>query len=64
MPSLAARIAHAGGTVDACAIGRAARSVLTSPDAWRDRGTVDEILQELKLLWHCVVRHGGPRRGA
>lgn len=61
MPSLAARIADTRGMVDACAIGRAARSVVTSEGAWRDRGAVDDVLQELKLLWHCVVRFGGPR---
>jgi Protein of unknown function (DUF3626) len=60
MPSLAARIACSRGIVNAHAIGKAARSLATSPDAWQDRGAADEVLQELKLLWHCVVRSGQP----
>jgi len=57
MPSLAQRVAPSG-TVDASAIGAAVRELHEHPDAWRDRGTFDEVLQELKLLWHVLVRYG------
>jgi hypothetical protein len=46
------------------AIGQAARSVVTSPDAWRERGAASDMLQQRKLLWPCVVRYGGSRRAA
>lgn len=59
MPSLAARIAGAG-RVDAAAIGRAAAQVVRDPSAWADRGSPAEVLQELKLLWHVLVRFGQP----
>ena len=59
MPSLAARVARAG-VVDASAIGDAARDLHRQPDAWLDRGTYPEVLQELKLLWHVLVKFGKP----
>ncbi|KAK3305989.1 uncharacterized protein B0T15DRAFT_533988 [Chaetomium strumarium] len=57
MPSLAARVAR-DGIVDARAIGDAVRELKRNPDTWRDRGSYDEVLQELKLLWHVLVRYG------
>lgn len=64
IPPLAARIregfASQGEPVDAALIGRAAASVVTEPDLWLDRGTVDETLQHLKQLWHVLVRYGHP----
>jgi hypothetical protein len=57
MPSLAERVAPTG-FVDAGAIGVAVRALHRDPDAWRDRGSVGEVLQELKLLWHVLVRYG------
>ena len=57
MPSLAARVAR-DGVVDARAIGEAARSLFGDRAAWADRGTYAEVLQELKLLWHVLVRCG------
>lgn len=57
MPSLAARIAR-DGAVDARAIGDAAVAVFRNPLAWTERGTYAEIIQELKLLWHVLVRCG------
>ena len=57
MPSLGARIAKRG-FIDAAAIGAAAVDLKRSPESWRDRGVYDEVLQELKLLWHVLVRYG------
>ena len=61
MPSLAARVAR-DGRVNAHAIGLAVDTAVRNPDAWRDRGTPADVLQELKLLWHVLVRTGGPHR--
>ncbi|MEK4143223.1 MULTISPECIES: DUF3626 domain-containing protein [Paenibacillus] len=61
MPSLAKRIAH-HGYIDTSMIGSAAMHLKHDPAAWRDRGTEKEVLQELKLLWHVLVRYGKPLR--
>ncbi|MEF3305592.1 DUF3626 domain-containing protein [Paenibacillus sp. GYB003] len=61
MPSLAKRIAR-NGVIDASAIGAAAIDLKRDPDRWSDRGTYKEALQELKLLWHVLVRYGKPFR--
>lgn len=57
MPSLAERIA-VHGYVDAVAIGKAAVDLKRDPAAWADRGGYAEVLQELKLMWHVLVRFG------
>jgi Protein of unknown function (DUF3626) len=62
MPSLARRIAPSG-FVDAAALGAAVRHLHDHPAAWADRGCFDEVLQELKLLWHVLVRYGQPLSG-
>lgn len=62
MPSLARRVARSG-TVDASAIGAAVRDLRANPAAWEDRGGLDDVLQELKLLWHVLVGYGAPRVG-
>ena len=62
MPSLAARVAL-DGRIDAAAIGVAARALKRDPAAWSDRGDYATVLQELKLLWHVLVRFGRPRAG-
>lgn len=59
MPSLARRIAH-GGIIDTSMLGAAAMDLKAHPDAWRDRGTYSQVLQEIKLLWHVLVRYGRP----
>ena len=59
MPSLARRIAR-GDVVDAATLGQAAQSLHAEPAAWADRGDPAAVLQELKLLWHCLVRYGHP----
>ncbi|MGG4128762.1 DUF3626 domain-containing protein [Paenibacillus illinoisensis] len=59
MPSLAKRIAQRN-FIDANIIGSAAMDLKRNPRNWRDRGTYKEVLQELKLLWHVLVRYGKP----
>ncbi len=59
MPSLAKRISH-GDTIDASKIGLAAKSLKEHPHSWEDRGHYDDVLQELKLLWHVLVKFGKP----
>jgi hypothetical protein len=60
MPSLAKRIAR-GGLIDAEAIGSAAMDLKLEPGAWSDRGSYREVLQELKLMWHVLLRYGQPQ---
>ena len=57
MPSLAQLVGRER-MLDVSMIGAAVRDLLANPDAWKDRGTVEEVLQELKLLWHVLVRCG------
>ncbi|KAL7920376.1 hypothetical protein ACQKWADRAFT_328823 [Trichoderma austrokoningii] len=57
MPSLATRVAYKG-TVDVQAIGEGVKDFMSDAEQWADRGTVAEVLQELKLLWHVLVRYG------
>ncbi|ETT29381.1 hypothetical protein C161_30151 [Paenibacillus sp. FSL R5-192] len=59
MPSLAKRIAKSD-LIDADIIGSAAMDLKRNPSHWSDRGTYTEVLQELKLLWHVLVRYGKP----
>ncbi|MBD7963910.1 DUF3626 domain-containing protein [Fictibacillus norfolkensis] len=59
MPSLAKRIAK-NQLIDAHLIGEAVMDLTRNPVAWSDRGTQKEILQELKLLWHVLVKYGKP----
>ncbi|EHK24076.1 uncharacterized protein TRIVIDRAFT_45742 [Trichoderma virens Gv29-8] len=57
MPSLAARIAF-NGIVDARVIGEAVRDMVAYNGLLGDREDLGEGLQELKLLWHVLVRYG------
>ncbi|WP_152397222.1 DUF3626 domain-containing protein [Paenibacillus guangzhouensis] len=59
MPALARRIGR-DGYIDTCMIGAAAKELKRHPDVWRDRGTYAEVLQELKLIWHVLVKYGRP----
>jgi hypothetical protein len=59
MPSLASRIA-VDGVVDAEKIGAAVRDLAANPVRWADQGSYAEMLQEFKLLWHVLVKYGGP----
>ncbi|MEJ9115735.1 DUF3626 domain-containing protein [Bacillus paramobilis] len=61
MPSLARRIAR-NNCIDANIIGSAVVDLKSNPLSWSDRGTYEEVLQELKLLWHVLVRFGKPNR--
>jgi hypothetical protein len=59
MPSLAKRIATpTKDYIDVNMIGRAAAELSRSPQSWSDRGSYGEVLQELKLLWHVLVKYG------
>lgn len=66
MVPLAARIdaefGASSGEIDAALLGVAAATVSRSPERWSDWGTVDETLQHIKQLWHCLVRFGRPHR--
>ena len=57
MPSLARRIAREG-RIDPFVIGKAARQLKLHPEEWVDRGSYEHCLQELKLLWHVLVKFG------
>lgn len=59
MPSLASRISE-NGMINARIIGDAARDAMQHPQNWSDRGALQDNLQELKMLWHCLVRFGEP----
>lgn len=59
MPSLAERIAR-HGFVNARVIGEAVQDLAGQPERWADRGTPSEMLQELKYIWHVLVRFGEP----
>ncbi|WP_159887716.1 DUF3626 domain-containing protein [Paenibacillus puerhi] len=59
MPSLAKRIAI-DNLVDARAVGAAVNDLKRNPELWSDRGSYEEVLQELKYMWHVLVRFGEP----
>ncbi|AJS58961.1 DUF3626 domain-containing protein [Paenibacillus sp. IHBB 10380] len=61
MPSLAKRIAR-NDFIDVSMIGSAAMDLKRDPISWSDRGCYKEVLQELKLLWHVLVKYGKPLR--
>ncbi|RHW41959.1 DUF3626 domain-containing protein [Neobacillus notoginsengisoli] len=61
MPSLAKRIAHKH-IISANLIGDAAMGLKRNAVSWSDRGSYNEVLQELKLLWHVLVKFGKPFR--
>lgn len=57
MPSLARRIAI-DNRIDASGVGIAVNDLQCNPDLWSDRGNYEEVLQELKFMWHVLVRFG------
>lgn len=59
IPSLAMRIAR-HCRIDASMIGDAVMDLKHNPSRWIDRGSCKEVLQELKLLWHVLVKYGKP----
>lgn len=60
MPSLAKRVAP-DGLLNVSKIGEAAASLKQNPKAWKDRGSEKDVLQELKLLWHVLLKFGQPK---
>lgn len=56
MPTLARRIAR--DILDARTLGEAAVHLARDPEAWADHGDPARNLQDLKRLWHVLVRHG------
>lgn len=62
MPSLAKRIAR-NGYIDTSMIGEAVYDLRRNPLLWAERGNYEELLQELKYLWHVLVRFGEPFTG-
>lgn len=59
MPRLARRIAP-DRVLDVATIGAAAASLRFEPGAWRNWGSHEETLQQLKQLWHVLVHYGSP----
>ncbi|MEH7237728.1 DUF3626 domain-containing protein [Bacillus sp. JJ1562] len=59
MPSLAKRIGQ-NNVIDASIIGTAVMDLKRNPASWSNCGDYKEVLQELKLLWHVLVRYGKP----
>ena len=59
MPSLAKRVAPKG-LLTPYLIGKAAMLLKQDPVSWSNRGSYKEVLQELKLLWHVLVKYGEP----
>ncbi|MGI2296138.1 DUF3626 domain-containing protein [Paenibacillus sp. GXUN7292] len=57
MPSLAKRIAQESH-IDASVIGAAVNNLKRHPELWKDRGSYEEVLQELKYMWHVLVQYG------
>ena len=57
MPVLAKRIAETND-INARIIGSAMKDMYSQPDQWSDYGTMKEITQDIKLLWHVLVRYG------
>ncbi|KAK0624187.1 hypothetical protein B0T14DRAFT_425163 [Immersiella caudata] len=62
VPSLAQRVAK-DGAVTAKDIGDAVRELARDPEAWKERGSQSHVMQELKWLWHVLVRYGKPFDG-
>ncbi|MFO0663875.1 MAG: DUF3626 domain-containing protein [Polyangiaceae bacterium] len=60
MPTLAARISG-GAEFDAATLGRAARSLHDEPQTWSDWDTSAGTWQDIKRLWHVLVRFGRER---
>lgn len=61
MPSLAKRISRKG-ILTTEMIGNAVRDLSEHIDTWKEHGSYIDNLQELKLLWHILVKYGNPLR--
>ncbi|MGF1743288.1 DUF3626 domain-containing protein [Vibrio profundum] len=60
MPLLAKRVISSGEYLTTNMIGDSAQSLKTNPELWSDYGSIAEVTQELKLLWHVLVTFGTP----
>jgi hypothetical protein len=65
MPALAAQISPTAATensatINARIIGAEAARLQKQPSSWSERGAQSKKIQELKLLWHVLVRFGKP----
>lgn len=60
MPALAKRIEQ-HGKIDAHSIGLAAASLMQSPELWKEYGSYEQVVQQLKYMWHILVRFGQPK---
>ncbi len=59
MPLVAQKVAE-DDIITAYILGKAAQSLVQNPRAWVQLGTEKDLLQELKYLWHVLVRFGKP----
>ncbi|UCX05831.1 DUF3626 domain-containing protein [Shewanella glacialimarina] len=57
MPMLAQNIAQ-DNMIDAAILGQAAYTLCKQPTSWSERSSHAKKVQELKLLWHVLVRYG------
>lgn len=57
MPELARQVAP-DGVLDVRLIGEAARAVAAGEGRWSTAGSKTELIQQLKLLWHVLLRFG------
>ncbi|MCL1141219.1 DUF3626 domain-containing protein [Shewanella gaetbuli] len=59
MPILARAIAQ-NNQLNAAIIGHAATTLVQQPVSWSERSSQAKRLQDLKLLWHVLVKYGEP----
>ncbi|WP_394130544.1 DUF3626 domain-containing protein [Shewanella maritima] len=57
MPSLAQKLA-CNGKVTPLQLGQAAQALVSQTSSWSERGAHEKSLQQLKLLWHVLVKYG------
>lgn len=57
MQSLAKKIAE-NNIITAYIIGKACLDLKNNPNKWNDRGDYKTSIQELKLLWHVLLKYG------
>jgi hypothetical protein len=57
MPELAKRIA-VDNSINAHTLGLAAMDLYTHPEEWENWGSKNAVIQEIKLMWHILVKYG------
>lgn len=55
------RHAQDGQHMNATVIGEAAVAAVKDPKSWEEWGQLDDVLQQIKYLWHTLVVYGKPR---